>query len=202
MNLSPGRKRRHGGHTYLMTGRLPVHRKYMEAFLTAARIGLIQDYGPTEQDLSTAQMIIIDRMIAKTGCIRCMEEAVAETGVMQGRRLAPVLRESFLAYSNSLRLDALALQALRIDKKREPGDLGKYVKEFDERKKQTDTKDPANQGEGDKLVTEGKAAQVSPEEQGGTGGDVRDKALETGSIEAVRSTSNDPGQGEQVKNDK
>ena len=112
--LPSGKKRSHGGYTYLTTGQLPEHRKYVEQYLTAARGGLIRDLGPTEEDLTTSQIILIDRIICKLGVIRCIEESVRVTGVMQGENLAAALSSSYLAYSNSIRL---SLVALGLDKK-------------------------------------------------------------------------------------
>ena len=128
IKLHPGKRMKHGGYSFLSRGELPRNRAYIERYLTEARIGLIEHLGPTEDDLSTQQKILIDRIITKLGVVRCMEECIRESSVMQGNRLAPCLRESYLAYNNSIRLD---LQALGIDKKRgdEPLDLGKYVEE-------------------------------------------------------------------------
>jgi hypothetical protein len=81
----------------------------------AVREGLVRDLGPTENDLSTAQIILIDRVTTKIGVIRCVEEHIRENSVMVGDDLAPSLKASYLAYNNSLRLD---LQALGMDKKR------------------------------------------------------------------------------------
>jgi len=126
--LTPGRKRTHGGYTFLTTGKLPDHRKYIEQYLTAARINLVRDLGPTEEDLTAAQIILIDRVVTKLGIIRCIEEHIRETTVLKGEDLAPALRASYLAYNNSVRLD---LQALGIEKKKidEALDLGRYVEE-------------------------------------------------------------------------
>lgn len=126
--LLPGRRQTHGGYSFLATGKLPEHRRYIESYLTAARMNLIQDLGPTEADLTTAQIIIIDRLICKLGIVRCIEEFVRDDGLFQGKRLVPSLRDSYLAYNNSVRLD---LQALGIDKKKagEVLDLGRYVEE-------------------------------------------------------------------------
>ena len=126
--LTSGKKRTHGGYTYFTTGRLPEHRKYIEQYLTAARLNLIQDLGPTEEHLTAAQIIIIDRVVSKLGVIRCIEEHIRENSVMIGDTLAPSLKESYLAYNNSIRLD---LQALGINSKKAEGimDLGKYVEE-------------------------------------------------------------------------
>lgn len=110
-NLKPGRKIKHGGYALLSTGKLPEHRKYVEKYLTATREGLIRDLGPTEVDLTVAQIILIDRTVTKLGVIRCIEEHIRENSVLVGDTLAPSLKDSYLAYDNSVRL---GLQALGI----------------------------------------------------------------------------------------
>jgi len=82
----------------------------------AARQGLVNDLGPTENDLTTAQIILLDRVVTKLGVIRCVEEHIRENSVMVGQDLAPSLKASYLAYNNSLRLD---LQALGLERKTE-----------------------------------------------------------------------------------
>lgn len=124
---------KHGGYSFLVRGELPENRKHVLRYLTAARENLIKDLGPTEEDLTAAQIIIIDRIVSKLGIIRCIEEYIRENTVMIGARLSPSLRESYLAYNNSIRLD---LQALGIDKRKadEGLDLQTYIKQFDEEK--------------------------------------------------------------------
>jgi hypothetical protein len=80
----------------------------------AARQGLVCDLGPAENDLTTAQIILVDRVVTKLGVIRCIEEHIRENSVMVGQDLAPSLKASYLAYNNSLRLD---LQALGLGRK-------------------------------------------------------------------------------------
>jgi len=109
IRLSPGRRTIHGGYSYLTSGELPENRAYIEKYLTSARQGLIKDLGPTEEDLSTAQVILVDRIVSKLGCIRCIEEHARTNGVMKGNRLTPSLSGNYLAYSNSIRLDLMAL---------------------------------------------------------------------------------------------
>jgi hypothetical protein len=75
----------------------------------AVRQGLVRDLGPTENDLSTAQIVLIDRITTKLGVIRCVEEHIRENSVMVRDDLAPCLKASYLAYQNSLRLDLQAL---------------------------------------------------------------------------------------------
>ena len=124
-----GQKVKHGGYSFLVKGELPGNRKYILRYLSAAREQLIKDLGPTEQDLTVAQIIIIDRVVTKLGVIRCIEEHIRETSVMQGHKLAPSLRQSYLAYNNSIRLD---LQSLGINKRAEEVmDLETYIKQRD-----------------------------------------------------------------------
>lgn len=110
------RPQKHGGYSYLTSGKLPETRTYILKYLMAVRHSLVHDLGPTENDLSTAQLVLIDRVTTKLGVIRCVEEHIRENSVMVGNDLAPSLKASYLAYNNSLRLD---LQALGLDKRSE-----------------------------------------------------------------------------------
>ncbi len=166
--LPAGKKRTHGGYSFLATGRLPEHRREVERYLTAGREGLIRDIAGIEENLSTAQVILIDRAIGKLGLLRCMEEHVRETGAFKGEELAPALRKSYLSYSNSLRLD---LQALGIDKR--PADepsLADIIREFDEDKVRA--ADQGNQaGEGEKIDPGRPEPHVGAKEGEGTKGE-------------------------------
>jgi len=117
-NLKRGGRRpqKHGGYSYLTSGKLPETRTYILKYLMAVRQGLVRDLGPSENDLSTAQVVLIDRVTTKLGVIRCVEEHIRENSVMKGDDLAPSLKASYLAYNNSLRLD---LQALGLEKRSE-----------------------------------------------------------------------------------
>lgn len=129
-----GRPPLHGGFSLLVKkGELPENRRYIANWLTEVREGLIEDLGPSENDLTTAQRVLIDRVISKLGVIRCIEEHIRENSVMTGHNVAPSLKASYLAYNNSVRLD---LQALGIDKKQtETLDLHAYVeKKYGKRK--------------------------------------------------------------------
>jgi len=127
-----GQKVKHGGYSFMVKGELPENRKHILRYLTAARENLIRDLGPTEEDLTAAQIIIIDRIVSKLGVVRCIEEYIRENAVMTGARLSPSLRESYLAYNNSIRLD---LQALGIDKRQtENMNLQEYIELKDKEK--------------------------------------------------------------------
>jgi hypothetical protein len=103
------RPRSHGGYSYLTSGTLPKNRANVLKYLIAARDGLIRDLGPSEKDLTTAQIIIIDRVIGILGVLRCVEEFIREHSVLVGNELAPSLQASYLAFCNSLRLSLLSL---------------------------------------------------------------------------------------------
>lgn len=107
-------------------GQLPVQRKYLGRYLSYVRDGLIQDLGGEEKNLTTAQRVLIDRVVSKLGIIRLIEEYFDESPILNNGKLAYILRENYLAYNNSVRLD---LQALGIDKKktREPLDIKDYI---------------------------------------------------------------------------
>lgn len=106
---SGGQTITHGGYSFLVKGKLPENRKHVLRYLTAVREGLVRDLGPTENDLTVAQIVIIDRIVSKLGIVRCMEEHIRENAVMVGQQLAPSLQSSYLAYNNSIRLDLTAL---------------------------------------------------------------------------------------------
>jgi hypothetical protein len=95
-------------------GELPRQRTYLRAYLQAARDGLIEDLGPREEDLTTAQRVLVDRAISKLSVVRCIEEHVKEEGVFRGRELSPVMAKSYITYCESIRRD---LEALGISKR-------------------------------------------------------------------------------------
>jgi len=117
---------KHGGYSFLVRGELPENRTHVLKYLTAVREGIVRDLGPTEEDLTAAQIVLIDRVVTKLGVVRCIEEYIRENTVMQGARLAPSLRESYLTYNESIRRD---LVALGINKRvgEDSDDLHKYL---------------------------------------------------------------------------
>jgi len=82
----------------------------IRAYLSSIREGLIRDLGPREEDLTTAQLALVNHTISKLGVLRLIEEHVQGHGIfkMDGS-LDPALGKFWLAASNSLRLDLLAL---------------------------------------------------------------------------------------------
>lgn len=132
-----GRPPVHGGYSLMRKGETPQNRRYVRAYLIDAREGLIKDLGPTEADLSMAQLVLVDRVVTKLGIIRLIEEHVKDNGVFIKGLLNPALSDSYLSYSNSVRL---CLQALGINTRKgnAPLNLGKYIELKDADKPQGD----------------------------------------------------------------
>lgn len=125
--MRPGRAPKHGAYSLMVkAGDLPKRRTYLRAYLAEVREALIKDLGPREEDLTAGQRVLVNGVISKLSVTRCIEEYIRENGVFVKGELNPVLAHSYLAYTNSLRLD---LQALGINtrKREEILDLGRYI---------------------------------------------------------------------------
>jgi len=107
-------KESHGGYSYLHRAKADDNRKHILKYLIAARQGLVRDLAGIEEDLTTAQIIIVDRTISLLGCIRLMEEHARKNGIMRGSELLPCLQKNYITYNNTIRLN---LQLLGIDNK-------------------------------------------------------------------------------------
>lgn len=64
---------RHGGYSYLVTKKIPGDKIYIERYLTNLREDYILDLGPTEKDLTTGQLLLLDTLITLKGVNRCIE---------------------------------------------------------------------------------------------------------------------------------
>jgi hypothetical protein len=114
-----GRPPRHGGYSIMIRmGELPERRAYLRGYLTRVREGLIRDMGPAEEDLTTAERVVLDRAVSTLSVIRCIEEFIRERGVFQGEELNPVLAKSYVTYVESLKrsLQALGMNRRAADK--------------------------------------------------------------------------------------
>lgn len=105
-----GRPPKHGGYA-LLAGNAPLERRqHIIDYLTDVRDGLVSNLGPIQEDLTAAQLILIDRVISKLGVVRMMESHALEKGVMQADGLLlPCLGKHYLTYCNSIRMDLQAL---------------------------------------------------------------------------------------------
>lgn len=117
----------------MTSGKVPETRQYVKKYLTGVREGIIKDIGPTEQDLTTAQLVLVDRIVSLLGVIRLIEEKAREDGIFKGQDLTPSLRQSYISYNNTVRL---TLRELGIDKRVGDGvqTLEQIIAESDEKK--------------------------------------------------------------------
>lgn len=127
----PGPVPRHGGYSYLTRGTLPEKRKYVGHYLTAIREGLIHDLAAREEDLSTAQRIMIDRTVTFIAVVRLIEEHARDNGILDSRgRLTSGLTGHYLSFNRQIK-ENLALLGIHKRKADSAIDLQDYIKTFD-----------------------------------------------------------------------
>jgi hypothetical protein len=189
------RKIKHGAYSLITRGELPASRRYLEPYLTGVREGLIQDLGPKEIDLTTAQKVIVDRIVTYLGIVRLIEEYVKDKGIFQNPQgfLNPALSTSYLAYCGHIQR---ALQALGITTRQigEPMDLGRYVEQQDRAKAEKaaasdkgDGKIAVPRANGEGVLRQDKGITLQAEDPGQGNGEER------AGKDALRATSSDLG---------
>lgn len=125
-----GRPPVHGGYSLMVrAGELPKRRTLLRAYLTAIREGLIRDVAGTEEELTTAQKVLVDRACSLLSIIRCVEEHTRENGVFKGKELAPVLLKSYCTYSAELRrtLEMLGIKGRAADRALTPLEIAAEI---------------------------------------------------------------------------
>lgn len=126
-----GRPPKHGGYSLMVRqGEIPERMTKVRRYLSEVREGLVRDVAGIEADLTTAQRVLIDRAISLLGVLRTIEESLSEAGIMRGSTLAPILRENYISYNNTLRL---TLQTLGINRREGDKviDLDRYTRAQD-----------------------------------------------------------------------
>lgn len=174
-----GRPFKHGGYSLMIRrGEVPERLTHIRRYLTAVREGLVRDIAGQEEKLTTAQRVLVDRAISLLSVLRTIESTLSEQGIIQGRLLQPILRENYLAYSNSLRL---ILRELGIEKRQtsEVLNLGRYIEQKDREAKAKGRGKAGKQARHDRADRQDK----DKEEHG--------QAAKDGGIEAPGSTSSD-----------
>jgi len=121
-----GRPALHGGYSLITRGDILERNPHIRAYLSEVREGLIRDFGPREENLTTAQLAIINHVISKLGVLRLIEEHIQKNGIFRGQDLNPALGKFWLTASNSLRLDLSAL-GIHTRKGEEELSLEKYI---------------------------------------------------------------------------
>lgn len=136
----PGPIPRHGGYSLLTRGTLPERRRYIAPYLTAVREGLVRDLAAREEDLSTAQRVLIDRVITFLGVVRLIEEHAREHGLLDssGKLKSGIGTGHYLSFNRFIK-EALALLGIeRRQLEQEAMTLADVIREHDEKKAEAD----------------------------------------------------------------
>ncbi|MGB7296820.1 MAG: hypothetical protein WBC70_14640 [Candidatus Aminicenantales bacterium] len=130
----PGPVPRHGGYSLLTRGTLPERRKYIGHYLTSIREGLIHDLAASEEDLSTAQRVLIDRVVTFVGVVRLIEEHAREHGLLDssGKLKSGIGTGHYLSFNRFIK-EALALLGIERRELEPEMDLAEIVREIDEK---------------------------------------------------------------------
>jgi len=131
----PGPIPRHGGYSLLTRGTLPERRRYIAPYLTAVREGLIHDLAESEEKLSTAQKVLIDRIITFLGVVRLIEEHAREHGLLDssGKLKSGIGTGQYLSFNRFIK-EALALLGIERREIESEMSLADVIREHDEKK--------------------------------------------------------------------
>jgi hypothetical protein len=131
----PGNKYRHGGYSLLTRGTLPQRRRYIGPYLMAVREGLIHDLAKSEEDLSTAQRVLVDRIVTFLGVVRLIEEHAGQYGVLDSKgRPSCGLTGHYLTFNRQIKemLALLGMERRAVDE--EALTIQGVIAEFDRKK--------------------------------------------------------------------
>jgi len=92
---------RHGGYS-VITKNIPLA---VRRRVQGVRDQLVRDIGGTEEALTAAQAILIDKTVNLYQITLCLEAYVRREGPFRGKKLDPVLGQNYLAYVNTIRLN-------------------------------------------------------------------------------------------------
>lgn len=98
--LRPGPKPRHGGYTYMRTGKLPKKRANIERYLTWLRKTYAEDIAGKESNMTAGQTLLLNKLILLEGLCRCVETMTAEIAEATGK--IPDMPQRYLSYVNAI----------------------------------------------------------------------------------------------------
>ncbi|MBA7476911.1 hypothetical protein ES707_12307 [subsurface metagenome] len=131
-----GHALRHGGYAWLNKKKLSPDKKYILVYLGKIRKNLEVELGPMTESMN----LILDRIIEKLGYLSLIQEAawnaepiIIEKGIV---KLQPCLGSSYLAYSNSIRLDLEKLIELSKQPKTKLLDMASELVEVGKKEKE------------------------------------------------------------------
>jgi len=88
-------KLRHGGYSFMRSGKIPADKPEIERYLTWLRLKYIDDLGPEEADLTAGQAVLLNKLITLEGLTRCIE-------VMASREEKVMLPQRYMSYVNTI----------------------------------------------------------------------------------------------------
>jgi len=116
--LHPGPRTRHGGYSYIRTGKMPKKKAAIERYLTWVRQTYIEDIAGEEENLSAAQTILLNKLVLLEGLCRCIETTAAEITEQTGKLYA--MPTKYLSYVNTITKICTMLGIERKDTSRVP----------------------------------------------------------------------------------
>ena len=124
--LRPGRRPRHGGYTYIRTGKLPKKKAAIERYLTWVRMTYAEDIAGEESNLTAGQTVLLNKLILLEGLCRCIEMTTAEVTEKTGQLYN--MPTKYLSYVNAITkiCGMLGIERKQVE---ESLDLDKYVTE-------------------------------------------------------------------------
>lgn len=128
--FKPGHPSTHGAYAKKMP--LAIRRE-SDVF----RDGIIKDLGGIK-NISTARLILVEKALNLYRITLAIENFINTNGVFKFKSLHPILKESYIAYVNSLRLTLREIGLERL----EPGikSIQEIIKEFDAEKEKSEGK--------------------------------------------------------------
>ena len=128
-----GQRAKPYGYSYLTKKVTPEEKLRVIRYIEAVRDGLIEDLGPREDSLSTAQVLLIDRACCLLSIIRAIETYHQENILTDTGELRPIFGKNYLSFVNSCRLILCSLGVERHGTQETIQDL---IREFDAEKEE------------------------------------------------------------------
>ena len=104
---------RHGGYSFMKSGKIPADKPEIDRYLTWVRLRYIEDLGPEEKDLTAGQTILLNKLITLEGLTRCIE-------VMAAREEKVMLPQRYMSYVNTILKLCQTLGIKRVAQERVP----------------------------------------------------------------------------------
>jgi len=98
--LHRGRRTKHGGYSFIRTGKLPKNRVKVERYLTWLRMTYAEDIAGEEANMTAGQTVLLNKLILLEGLCRCIEITTAEIAEKTDRLYNMPVK--YLSYVNSI----------------------------------------------------------------------------------------------------